>query len=85
MSSSMHRFVLPTGTEKEAEEGSERRYLFDHGLYSEGLIRRSRKKLLVLDVNGLLAHTVFETNTASIPANRQADGIVGRKLGEVYT
>ncbi|XP_031492562.1 uncharacterized protein LOC116259084 [Nymphaea colorata] len=80
MSSSVHRFVLPTGTKEEIEDGSERRFLFEHDLYSERLIRRSRKKLLVLDVNGLLAHTVFETNTVSLPANRRADGVVGRKL-----
>ncbi|KAK1310182.1 hypothetical protein QJS10_CPA08g00538 [Acorus calamus] len=38
------------------------------------------KKLLVLDLNGLLVHTFFQDVTVNIPRSRRPDGVVGRKL-----
>ncbi|RWR73131.1 hypothetical protein CKAN_00138400 [Cinnamomum micranthum f. kanehirae] len=52
----------------------------DVGIPLHGLNLGGRKKLLVIDLNGLLAHTFFTFENVKIPANRRPDGVLGTKL-----
>lgn len=51
-----------------------------------GLSTAGGKKLLILDLNGLLVHAVFkgDGDGISVPNSRKPDFVVGRKYGRCW-
>ncbi|XP_077234199.1 putative FCP1 homology domain-containing protein C1271.03c [Tasmannia lanceolata] len=62
------------------DDGEEEREDYDVGLPLEKLSMGPRKKLLVIDLNGLIADTFFPSVRNKIPKHRRPDGSVGKKL-----
>ncbi|XP_059595352.1 uncharacterized protein LOC100264874 [Vitis vinifera] len=74
---SKNKNVVPTETESESESENEKDSGNDFGLSLEKLTLGPRKKLLVMNLSGLLLHRAFKRDTPRIPKHRRPDVVFG--------
>lgn len=79
---SKNKNVVPTETETESESENEKDSGNDFGLSLEKLTLGPRKKLLVMNLSGLLLHRAFKRDTPRIPKHRRPDVVFGKHLGK---
>lgn len=68
----------------EVDGDNDKKVEIEVGLSSLSVSPKKEKKLLVLDLNGLLIHGTHRANKFDIPLNRRPDAVYGQRLGSTH-